>query len=421
MRRSRVSTIKMAQGAALLAVALSATGARADITLYDKDGWSFYTKGLIATHYQLTIGEGDPASMHGVLVGTPLSPQGSQDTRDNSLIMSRFRSGFVGTQIGFGANRQISETMRVESLMAVSLFDISSNRGQSLPKGVDFREAWAALITSAGTFKFGRMFSIFGSSSAPISLMAWEYGLGHPCLASEPTIACGSVGAGPLYAGFDAQFRYITPRFAGVELQVAVSDPIVGPGYHMAPFPRADGEVNYLRTFGESGKLRLFGQGVFEQLRRVEGTALKKVNVWGVMGTAILDVGGLTLGGGGWTGAGIGTHVIMEATDAANPLAFDSKGDLRLFRGFYGNAAYNFGSASLALGGGTVFIRSTATDIADGSGVSVIKQQSEGHIRFTKRIDTVHLTIEYMRWMSKWYFGEKQNENFMGVGANYVW
>jgi hypothetical protein len=111
----------------------------------------------------------------------------------------------------------------------------------------------------------------------------------------------------------------------------------------------------------------------------------------------------------------------MEATDAANPLAFDTKGTMRLFRGFYGNGAYTLGGSTVALGGGTVFVRSTAADIADNSGISVISQSTEFHATFTQKIDTVMLTAEVSRWMSKWYFGEKQNITFVGVGASYFW
>jgi hypothetical protein len=422
MRRFRASILAFAQLAMLLAIAMRPGIARADLTIYDKDGWSLYTRGLVAAHYQLTLGDGDPSSMHGVVVGTPLSPQGAQDTRDNKLTLSRMRSGFVGTQLGFGINRRISETVRIESLIAINVFDISSNRGQSLPKAVDVREAWAAVHTPYGTFEFGRMMSIFGSASSAVVLLAYQFALGHPCFAAETTIGCGSSGAGALYPGFDAQMRYVTPRVGGLELRVAISDPVVGPGYVMTPLPRGDAEINYEVLSGSSFKLRVTGQGVAEQLERVEGTGLEKGNVWGVMGSAILTAGRLSLGGGGWTGAGIGTHVVVEASDAANPLAFDAQGELRQFRGFFGNIVYAFANGSaIAAGGGATFVRSTAADVGMGSGISVLARQSEFHVVLTHRIDALVLTAEYMRWMTKWYFGEKQNENFMGVGANYFW
>src|SRR6187200_15432 len=98
---------------ALAAALLSPTPARADINLYEKDGWGFRTTGLIAAHYQLVLGGacevgtdpmtpnancgGDPPTTGGrVLVGGKIFPTGAQDTTDNSLTLSRVRSGFIG-------------------------------------------------------------------------------------------------------------------------------------------------------------------------------------------------------------------------------------------------------------------------------------------------------------------------------------
>jgi len=142
-------------------------------------------------------------------------------------------------------------------------------------------------VTPYGSLKFGRMFSIFGSASAPVILLAYRYGVGNPCFASQNTIACASVGAGPLFAGFDSQIRYISPRALGLEFQLAVSDPVIGPAYHMSPLPRFDAELNYDRSFGPSGKLRVFGQGIAEKLQRVDGDNLKSVTVWGAM---VMDI-----------------------------------------------------------------------------------------------------------------------------------
>jgi hypothetical protein len=424
MTRFRLLTLRLTQLSVLAIGMIAASSARADLTIYEKDGWSLRTLGFIATHYQLVLGDGDPADTHGVRIGGRLPTQGAQDPRDNNLTLSRVHSGFIGTQIGFGVNRQISETVRVESLMAVSLNDVSSGRGETLPKAVDFREAWAALVTPVGTLKFGRMFSIFGSASAPVVLIAHRYGIGNPCLLLETTIACASVGAGPVYAGFDAQIRYISPRLAGFELQVAISDPIVGgPKYRITNLPRFDAELNFVQQFGSSGKLRVITQSVFEQLQNGMGVGMtpQKATAFGVMGAAILEVGSLSIGAGAWTGKGVGTKVFMEASDAAGPLAYDGVGEMRLGRGFFGNAAFAFGSSIIAAGGGAAFIRSTASDILPNSGISLLDGSKEFHVVFTQKFDAVAFNVEYMRWMSRWYFGETQNENFIALGASYIW
>jgi hypothetical protein len=432
MRRFGVSSLYWA-AAFGLTIMMIPTRARADLTLYDHDGWSVYTRGMVAAHYQLMIGDADPTTNHGVLVGGLFLDGGARDARDNSLLLSRVRSGFIGSQIGFGINRQISENVHVSSLLAVSLNDISSSRGSDPVKGVDFREAWAALETPYGALKFGRMFSIFGSASGEVVLLAYRYALGSPCFAELATIGCASVGAGPIYAGFDAQMRYITPRVVGLEFQLAVSDPNKASDFYvLTPFPRLDAQLSYDNQFGPL-KLRVIGQGLWEEIQGVDQTNIvKRAEVWGAMGSAILKLnwpwGGPSLGAGGWTGAGLGTRTVLEVgtNDTSKPLTFGGTNkELRIFRGFYGNVAFNFQGSALAAGGGILYVRPVISapgkDDDDPMNNDVLAQQAEAHLVFTQQIDTVVLTAEYMRWNEQWHFGEKRDLNFGGVGANFTW
>jgi hypothetical protein len=441
-------SLKWAAASALLAVTAIPATSRADIVLYDKDGWGFYTKGFIAAHYEAIFGDAEPQMTMGTLLGGPFAIAGEDtsaadvsDPAHPKLAVSRLRSGFVGTQIGFGARRKISDSVDVDSLMAVSINDISNARGQSATvntKDVDFREAWAALRTPYGTVKFGRMFSIFGSASAQVMLLAWRYGEGNPCLVQATTIGCGSVGAGPLYAQFEGQIRYISPRLGGFELQASVVDPTASPDiYTLTPIPRFDGELNYELKFpGDQGYLRLIAQGVYNHIEQPPnaGVPQPSANVWGAMGSALLNFQGqwgkLDVGGGGWFGEGIGTHWIMEnpGGGSANFMSFDGNTDptmgpvhqLRDFRGYYGNIAYDYHGTALAVGGGGVFVKTTPFD-ATTTAYNVLTQSIEGHAVFTQAFDTIVLEAEYMFWQSKWIQGQGQNVNFGGVGLNYYW
>jgi predicted porin len=423
MRGFRVSSALCAAAVAIALLA-TATRARADITIYDNDGWSLYAKGLVASHFQYAFGDGDPVTTHGVLIGGKILPGGAQDALDQSFKLSRVRSGFIGTQMGWGVRRQISETVRIDSLIAVNLADISSNRNQEANKSVDVREAWASLITPGGTFRFGRMYRIFGSASAPIVLISHRYAVGNPCFVNAPTIACASVGAGPLYAGFDAQLRYESPRLAGFQFQVSISDPDSGPSYQMTPYPRADAELNFDHAFGASARLRGFAQGVFEQIqRRDDVNNLQKANVNGVMGTGLLDVAGLSVGGGAWLGTGIGTRTVFEIGDSSEPLAYSNATKaLRQARGFFGNAGYSVRGITVAAGAGIAYV-TPLTDDADPANTSgsILKSSSEYHATLTKQFDSVVLTAEYMHWHNSWHFDEKQDQTYTGVGANFFW
>src|SRR6187397_641932 len=91
----------------LCALCSAPRSARADLTLYEKDDWRFYTAGRVEAHYQLILGDGDPVSSNR-LVGGQIQNTASQDA-DNHLVDSRIRSGFVGTQLDFGVSNKLNE------------------------------------------------------------------------------------------------------------------------------------------------------------------------------------------------------------------------------------------------------------------------------------------------------------------------
>ncbi len=421
-------------GLATLAVAVAIpTQARADVTLVERDGWTFYTKGLVAAHYQLVKGDADPSFSNGVQSGIPssggqiLDERSSSDQRDGTVTLSNIRSGFIGTQIGFGLNRKISEAVRVESLLAVSAVGINSNRGQNMRKDVDYREAWAQVVTPYGSVRFGRMFGVFGEGSAEVMAMAFKYGVGHPCVINHSTISCGSAGAGPLYAGFDGAIRYISPRLAGFEAAISVVDPSVSPYAKMSPTPRVDGEINFDKTFAPVN-IRVIAQGMYETISKSTPPAgmtpgtIKTDTIWGGMGTAIISAGPVRLGGGGWMGTGVGERVPLEASDPANPIFSDQTLELRRFRGYYGNLQGEFMNNTLTVGGGILYVQPTAIDVGIGTAPNdVLDHQNEFHVTYQHKWDAIVVNAEFMHWETNWHFGEKQKLNFMGAGLNYIW
>jgi Gram-negative porin len=401
--------------------------ARAELVLYDADGWRFFTSGRAEGHYQLIQGDGDPIS-HNRLVGGQIENTETQD-QNNRLLDSRIRSGFVGTQIAFGVSNTLSERVEARAFVAVWLSGIDSNKGTPpASKGVDAREGWGSVVGPFGAFIFGRAFSIFGSASGDVNNYAFEYAVGHPCLADTSTIACGSVGAGPLYAGYNAQLRYVTPRVVGFEAQVSLEDPSSLPDYHITPYPRVEGELNYLAQFRGDGRLVVKGQGLAQQLGKLNATRDGTVSTtaWGAMGVVRLEVAGFKLGGGFWTGKGMGTDTALQQDDQAKPLAHDLPGgnfpgdELRMFRGYFGNVVYGTHGAALAVGGGAAFVQETISDAAAVS-TSLLRQNVEYHAVFTQRIHSIILSAEFMHWRSDWYLGESQALNFIGAGSTMVW
>jgi len=443
MRRFRTLCSRFAPVILLGAIWLSSARAEAAITLFDSDGWTFQTTGLVAAHYQLIVGDADPLGGGKNLIGGKLLDEGSaadQSQTPPTLTMSNIRSGFIGTQIGFGLSRQISQTVHIDSLLAGSVNGINSNRGQDIaaPKGIDYREAWAQIVSPYGTLKFGRMFGLFASGSAAVVAMAYQYGVGHPCIVDASTIASGSVGAGALYAGFDAAFRYSSPRFAGFQLQVSVTDPNVGNIAKMSPYPRVDTELNFDQTFG-GARIRLIGQSMWDRIEKSTPPAgmtpgtVTALTVWGLMGTALLDVGPFSAGGGAWTGAGVGERIPLEASDPANPIAWDNTGTLRHFLGFYGNLQANLGGTTITAGGGELLVKLTDLDLSQNTTTLTLKDQWEGHLTISHKFANVIVAnVEYMHWHTDWqddpsmagvagYSHFKQSLNFAGAGLNYIW
>jgi hypothetical protein len=411
----------------LCASSLCPSTARAELVLYDSNGWRFFTAGRVEGHYQLILGDGDPIS-HNRLVGGQIQNTVTQD-ENNKLVDSRIRSGFVGSQIDFGVGNKLSETVDAKGVVGIWVNGIDSNKGTPpLTKDVDVREAWGSIDGNFGRFVFGRAFSIFGSASGEVNNYAFAYAVGHPCLADTSTIACGSVGAGPLYAGFNAQLRYESPRLAGFELQVSLEDPSSLPDYHITRLPRFEGEIGYQAQFSGDTQLVIKGQGLAQELGKLNATRDGTVSTtaWGVMGAARLELGSIKVGGGAWTGRGLGTHNALQQDDQAKPLAHDLPGgnfpgdELRSFRGFFGNVVLDYQGSALAVGGGGAFVQETVSDAAAIS-TSLLRQNVEYHAVFTQRIHSIVLSAEVMHWHSLWYLGETQSLNFIGAGSTFIW
>ena len=430
MRRIGVSSVLQIAAVAVAVLAIPSQ-ARADVTLVEKDGWTFYTRGLVAAHYQLVKGDADPSHKNGMATvsaagGEIHDEQSASDRRDDSITLSNMRSGFIGTQIGFGLNRKINDRVHVESLLAINAAGINSNRGQNLQKDVDYREAWAQVVSPYGTLRFGRMFGVFGEGSAEVMAMAFKYGVGHPCTINASTISCGSSGAGPIYAGFDAAIRYISPRLAGFELAVSVVDPAVSPKAKMSPTPRVDAELNFDQTWSPVS-LRVIAQSMYETIHTstppagpTPGTIVDDT-IWGAMGTGIVGLGPIKIGGGGWLGTGVGERIPLEASDAANPIFQDASLELRKFRGYYGNIQGEFMNNFLTAGGGVLYVQPTALDVSPMTQADVLDHQSEFHVTYQHKWDAIVVNAEFTRWQTVWHFGAVQKLNFMGVGINYIW
>jgi hypothetical protein len=149
-------------------------------------------------------------------------------------------------------------------------------------------------------------------------------------------------------------------------------------------------------------------------------SSIETSNVWGGMGSAIFEWNGLGVGAGGWEGSGIGTTRLLEVP-TADSLSFDSNGTLRLFRGYYGNLAYDYHGTRLAVGTGIAYVQATTLDTGAAPDVDVLDHAGEWHAVFTQQFDAFILTAEFSRWTTRWHSNLHETMNFSSVGVNFNW
>jgi hypothetical protein len=406
----------------LVALLASSGVARADITIFEKDGVSVFTSGRSSANYQFIFGQGTPAP---AMVGGTLAGFRTDAFTDdsNNIRTSRIRSGWVGAQMNFGVIAPVTPDLKSKTFFSFNVDDVTNDLEKTQGNGIDIREAYTQLDGSFGTIIFGRALSIFGTAlAASVYLYSYGNGVGHPCTVDGQAITCGPVNAGTIFPGFNAQVQYVTPTRAGFGLRVALYDPSLpsletGPGpYTLRPLPRAEAEVSYERAFGETGKLVVMAQGLWQYLGRpAMGTAPTSANVLGAILGGRIEVANFRLGVGIWGGQGLGTGVPMQSGQAVDPT-----GELRGFKGYLAHGMYKLGDWDLGTGIGGSLVSESADD-KNTPARSMISSNTEIHGVIYRHIGNLILGAEFMHWISHWHRGESQELNFTGIDANYLW
>src|SRR5258708_20373551 len=425
MKRCRLSSVCLLAIVIAGAVLLSGRSVRADVVLLDKDGWSVWTSGRSAGHYQFIFGQGTPApSAAGWLLTGFGNDAGGNNSND--VATSRIRSGWVGAQLNFGVANQVTPELKAKTYFSFNVADITNDREKTAGKGIDIREAYTSLEGSFGTVIIGRALSIFGTALAgSVYMYSYGDGVGHPCTVDGAAITCGPVNAGATFPGFNAQAQYVMPTRGGLGLRAGLYDPSLPSladgtyPYTLRPLPRVEAEVSYEVPLGESGKVVALGQGLWQHLGRptdpMMPTAATSAEVLGGIAAARVEVKDLRVGVGFWGGKGLGTGVPMQSGQAVDPT-----GQLRGFLGYMAHALYRIGDSSIGAGFGESLVSQT-TDDENTALRSLIKSNLEVHAVAYHRIGGLVLGAEFMHWISEWHRGEKQSLNFMGVGANFLW
>lgn len=441
----------------------------ADVTLMEKDGWTFFTAGRVNVFGSVGFGDdfpaptpntnvdamGNPGPGHTSVLGLgqPFTAgfDSTQGNAQGKYFATRFRNGFVASILSFGIKRQITETTSATAF--ISLWGTAEafarsralDYGQNVTKGYDVREGYLSLEGPWGRVGAGHQSGILGGITTEIDyLYAHAYGLGLPCV-DVYYATCGHVGTGALSPGFAPGFVYTTPDLRGVKLKVGFFDPqrLLGV-WERVPYPRTEGALTYERRLSPELWFKLEGEAMYQPMKQLGGP--NETSVWGVVGGGRLEAGPFRLGLSVFRGRGLGAYVALQNAGSTFANSSDPFHPLRYFTGLYSQTAVVAGPWQFSLGLGRVIDDQLPIDKTDPS-TSELKYQTG-----TSAVINYHVTsnlvldVDYFYFRTDWWGApnsifngtdqngnpivqilpgyltpEKQVINFLNIGATFHW
>jgi hypothetical protein len=398
---------------------LVSSQAAADVTLVEKDGWSVFTNGRVASFFNYTQGDGhpsvttarqevDPATGEPVInpdTGQPniianvLDGNGNTVTlwgggvtpsqhglvdapagEDGKVQELRMRTGFVGNVIGFGVKNQITPEVDITGYYAITALITTNGRRKYLTVPVDARESHATVSGPFGSFRFGRMGTLYNRGATELTYRyGFAYGLGWPGSISDEgdnggNAASAHVGFGVLANGFGGGMMYSTPSLGGLTVNLGVFDAnsLVGTPWERVRWPRPETEITFEAPFSETMGMKLFVNGMFQKVYKRDDP--EDESLFGAGGGAMFDLNPFHVGFAGHYGKGVGMAYALDPNEvlADNSPGGNRTGDLRTFSGYYLQAMFSLGDIGAA-----------PLDIHAGYGVSQV------HLLDTDRTDLV--------------------------------
>lgn len=431
--------------------------ASAEVTLVEKDGWTFYANGRVGVFLSVAAGDdfpdptaplaaapgpdpsvpgaANPAHQLGGFPGVGAFGWGSNYQRDvkGKVFATRVRSGSVSNVLGFGLKRAIGKTTTINGYIAIWAPIESIGRDKWRPVDADVREGYFQIDGSFGTVTGGRVQPIFGRTSYEVDqLYGHGYGVGYPCI-DEVGPTCGQVGLGAIDPGFAAGFFYSTPSLGGLKLHAGAFDPVRfhetpslegGVPYEKVPLLRPEGALTFDVALGAKGKLKLGVEGAFQPVSVVadedsdNNPATPDVpvetskSIWGVSAGARLELGPARIGGALFHGKGTGIHNTFDPSDVSGAPALERVGgaivlepahaEIRTFTGFHVQVAGVFGQVEVGVGGGVASVGRVESDNRNFN-LSAPKQQMGvgAHLNYYLT-ENIVLGVDYMRMMARW-------------------
>jgi hypothetical protein len=214
---------------------------------------------------------------------------------------------------------------------------------------------------------------------------------------------------------------------------VGAFDPIAlyGNGtFTRTKYVRPEAELTYEAKFGETGKVVLFGNGLYQKVYKPLCQPQTDPTLPGCDATVAgvgyggrLELGPFRLGVAGHYGQGLGTNYALESTDAST----DSAGNLRTVDGYYVQTQVVVRRFDFFAGWGINRIFLTEFDRRPPSASdpvihSILKYQMgiNAGIVFNLTPNT-HFDIDYFRAEARWFYDESQVVHVTNAGMTFNW
>ena len=279
--------------AAIALACTSAFNASAAVELYNNDGMTFSSDGLVNIFYSNS--DTDTTDAAGNVTNSK---------------QSRVKTGFLPSYIGFDFAKQLDDVkISTRSSFWVTLSDTDAFRDTSpadagTGTAIDVRQFYAKVSGDFGEILVGKDFGLFNRSNIFGDELLTGYGQTSGGLADSGFVSFGNIATGYTYAFPKAQITYRTPDMAGFKLAVGVMDPNKLSATSDEDMPRFEFELTYNTTF-DNGSLKAWVNGVAQSSQEAAPGSVEQ-DQSGVGYGANVKFAGLSLTASGFSAEGIG-------------------------------------------------------------------------------------------------------------------
>ena len=228
--------------AVITAACISAFNASAAVEVYNNDGMTFSTDGLVNIFYSnSSIDKTDDVGV------------------ESDRTQSRVRTGFLPSNIGFNFANQLDDMkISMRSSFWVSLSDTDNSRDESpsdLGTGslIDVRQFYATVSGSWGEVLLGKDFGLYNRANILGDELLLGFGQTSDFfgLVDGNNVSFGNIATGYTYPMPKAQITYRTPDMNGFKLAVGMMDPNKTSGDSSEELPRFEAELMYNTTIDD--------------------------------------------------------------------------------------------------------------------------------------------------------------------------